>query len=127
MNSSDKEGWGLISFEHAATGAAQIVPRNSAPAELWRGAALMLECEKESSIRGYRRAGHAVKPESIAQQLEILYANPEERFRWAEAAYRNATQMKYDWRNIARQWTGLFEDVLTKSPGGLASVKCDGD
>jgi len=127
LNSSDKEGWGLISFEHAATGAAQIVPRNSAPAELWQESALMLECEEERSIRGYRRAGHAVKPESVAQQLEILYANPKERLRWGEAAYRNATQKQYDWRNIARQWTCVFADVLAQPPGDLASIKCDGD
>jgi glycosyltransferase involved in cell wall biosynthesis len=127
INSSDKEGWGLISFEHAATGAPQIVPCNSAPAELWRGSALMLECEKESCIRGYRRAGHAVKPESIAKQLQILYANPAERSGWAEAAYRNATQPKYDWRNIARQWTHVFEDVLAMPQGDLASVKCNGN
>lgn len=125
INSSDKEGWGLISFEHGATGAPQIVPGNSAPAELWQGSALMLECEKENCIRGYRRAGHAVKPESIAEQLGILYSNPAGRSQWAEAAYRNATQPKYDWRNIARQWTQVFEDVLAR-PVGLASVECDG-
>lgn len=127
LNTSDKEGWGLISFEHAATGAAQVVPRNSAPAELWQGSALMLECEKERSIRGYRRGGHAVKAESIAEQLGILYANPEYRLQWAEAAYRNATQPKYGWQNIARQWTCVFDDVLAKPPGSLASVKFDGD
>ena len=36
INTSIGEGWGLVSFEHAATGAGQIVPRHSACEELWR-------------------------------------------------------------------------------------------
>jgi hypothetical protein len=31
------EGWGLVSSEHGAAGAAQIVPDHTACAELWRG------------------------------------------------------------------------------------------
>ncbi len=36
INTSEKEGWGLIAFEHGATGAAQIVPRHSGPAGAMR-------------------------------------------------------------------------------------------
>ncbi len=39
LNTASGEGWGLAAFEHAATGAAQIVPRHTACAELWEGAA----------------------------------------------------------------------------------------
>jgi len=28
LNTASSEGWGMVSFEHAATGAAQIVPRS---------------------------------------------------------------------------------------------------
>ena len=37
VNTSCGEGWGLVSFEHALTGAAQVVPRNSVCEELWEG------------------------------------------------------------------------------------------
>ncbi|MEM9304966.1 MAG: glycosyltransferase [Pseudomonadota bacterium] len=36
INTSTGEGWGLVSLEHAATGATQIVPDHSACRELWR-------------------------------------------------------------------------------------------
>jgi D-inositol-3-phosphate glycosyltransferase len=35
INTSMGEGWGLVSFEHGATGGAQIVPEHTACAELW--------------------------------------------------------------------------------------------
>lgn len=30
------EGWGMVSFEHVATGAVQIVPDRSACGKLWK-------------------------------------------------------------------------------------------
>lgn len=35
INTSFGEGWGMVAFEHAATGATQLVPDHSAPATLW--------------------------------------------------------------------------------------------
>ena len=46
INTSMGEGWGLVSFEHGAAGAAQIVPDHSACAELWRGRGEMIEPAK---------------------------------------------------------------------------------
>src|SRR5204863_487625 len=43
LNTSSGEGWGLVSFEHAAPGEAQIVPAYSACGELWAGAAVLLQ------------------------------------------------------------------------------------
>jgi D-inositol-3-phosphate glycosyltransferase len=123
MNTSDKEGWGLISFEHGATGAAQIVPRHSAPAELWNGSAWLLDTETEPRIRGYRRAGRPVKPESAAEALELLYGNHNVWSQSALAAYRNATQPQYEWRVIAKQWQHLFDDLLVLPPDELQSAK----
>ena len=37
INTSMGEGWGLVSCEHGAAGAAQIVPDHTGCAELWRG------------------------------------------------------------------------------------------
>ena len=42
INTSMGEGWGLISFEHGATGAAQIVPAHTSFIENWTGAADLL-------------------------------------------------------------------------------------
>ena len=35
VSSTMAEGWGLIAFEHALHGAAQVMPRHAALAEIW--------------------------------------------------------------------------------------------
>lgn len=95
VNTSEKEGWGLVSFEHAATGAAQIVPRHSACQELWADSALLLD---------------AVTPAVVAQALEQLYTGPLEH--WRRAALANATRPEYRWSGIAAQWDQLFLELL---------------
>ena len=63
INTSVGEGWGLVNLEHAATGAAQVVPRHSACEELWTGSALLLEpCMSLTSER-ILTEGKIVSPE----------------------------------------------------------------
>ena len=50
INTSMGEGWGLVSFEHGAAGAAQIVPDHTACAEIWSGRGELI------------RAGEALRP-----------------------------------------------------------------
>jgi D-inositol-3-phosphate glycosyltransferase len=102
LNTSEKEGWGLIAFEHAATRAAQIVPRHSACAELWDGAASFVEPGPN---------GRSVTPQGIADALEILYQDETQRARLAGAAFSRATDSRYAWTAIAKQWTALFQQI----------------
>lgn len=53
INTSMGEGWGLVSFEHGAAGAAQIVPDHTACGELWRGRAELIPPERSYS-RSFR-------------------------------------------------------------------------
>jgi D-inositol-3-phosphate glycosyltransferase len=113
LNTAMGEGWGLVSFEHAATGAAQIVPGYGTCAEVWRGAAVPLESEGEDV---FLFAGHysmnTVSAEQVAAKLESLYVDAEYRREIATAGYRNATRPEYRWSNIAEQWDGLFQTIL---------------
>jgi glycosyltransferase involved in cell wall biosynthesis len=112
VNTSEGEGFGLVSCEHAATGAAQVVPDHSACAELWRGAALLLAPVGESRVEGYRRAGRTVTAEGLAAALEELYARRERRRELAQAAYRNALRPELQWRHVAREWDAHFRRLL---------------
>ncbi len=112
INTSIGEGWGLISFEHAATGAAQIVPRHSACEELWQGAAEFLEPVYTLTIERVLTEGKFVSAEGVAAALERLYSDPDHLRAMSRAAYRNATQPRYKWDRIAKQWDALFEKVL---------------
>jgi glycosyltransferase involved in cell wall biosynthesis len=113
LNTAMAEGWGLVSFEHAATGAAQIVPGYGTCAEVWRDAAVPLDAEGEDVyLFAEHYAMNTVSAEQIAAKLELLYVNDEFRRRVAVAGYKNATDPQYRWENIARQWEDLFQRVL---------------
>jgi glycosyltransferase involved in cell wall biosynthesis len=111
LNTSEKEGWGLIAFEHGATRAAQIVPRHTACAELWDGAALFVEPADHDALARYQHAGRTVTVEGVAAGLERLYRDAAERTRLADAAFVRATEPRYAWKTIAAQWTALFDQV----------------
>lgn len=113
INTACAEGWGLVSFEHAATGAAQIVPRHGACEELWSGAALMIEPESTQPLGRFLEA-RVVSPEGVAHALEILYRDPAYRSEMAMAAYRRATHPAYRWENIAEQWIALFDELMER-------------
>lgn len=105
------EGWGMVSFEHAATRAAQIVPRHTSLADLWAGAAEFVEPVMTLTYPGNLTHAHLVSPAGVAAALERLYANRAHREALADAAYRNATRPEFNWNTIAAQWRRLFNAI----------------
>jgi D-inositol-3-phosphate glycosyltransferase len=124
INTSVGEGWGLVNLEHAATGAAQVVPRHSACEELWTGSALLLEpCMSLTSER-ILTEGRIVSPDEVARALEALYADAELRARMSAAARRVAARPDYQWAAVAEQWDRLFREVLEEpGQGAVPPVK----
>jgi len=112
MNTSEKEGWGLIAFEHGATRAAQIVPRHSACAELWDGAAWLLEPASIDAAQRNQHAGRTVTVEGIANALAVLHRDRDRRQQLADAAFARATEPRQAWGNIAARWDALFARLM---------------
>ena len=112
INTSGGEGWGLISFEHAATGAPQIVPSHSACEELWRDVQTTLPTRDEGEHVGLAMMRQFVAPDDVAAVLERLYSDRHFRQEQAKKAYENALQRAYSWDVIAKQWDDLFQRVL---------------
>jgi glycosyltransferase involved in cell wall biosynthesis len=112
LNTSTAEGWGLPSFEHAATRAAQVVPRHSACAELWADSGVLVEPAFKIINEKILTEGWLVTPEAVAGALERLYADRELLEEMSERAYRNATREEYRWGNISARWDALFREVL---------------
>lgn len=112
VNTCYGEGWGLVSFEHAATGAAQVVPRHSACEELWEGSALLVEPVLSLTSPGSIAEEKIVSPEGVAEALESLYEDPVLLRDLSMAAWRNATRRKYRWSEIARRWSRLLLALL---------------
>ncbi len=110
LTTTTGEGWGMVSFEHAATRAAQVVPRHTSLAELWAGAAEFVEPVMRLTYPGNLTEAHIVTPAGVAAALERLYGSRGHRDSLAEAAYRNATRPEFDWGSIAARWKRLFEE-----------------
>jgi D-inositol-3-phosphate glycosyltransferase len=117
INTALGEGWGLVSFEHAATGAAQVVPDNSACTELWAGAAELIETS-DTGVPGFTAlAMRMPDADGVAAALERLCADETHLQEMSAAAYRNATQPRYSWDAIADQWRAVLANVIAVRAG----------
>ena len=98
INTSTGEGWGLVTFEHAATGALQIVPDHSACREHWSGRAILL-----------RDRGGDIAADEVARALDQARREPEAAAALARAGSAYAREPRFSWEAIAMQWLALFE------------------
>ena len=118
VNTACAEGWGLVSFEHAATGAAQIVPRHTSMTELWEGAAELIEPRFTLITENTLINAYYTSAADVAAALQGLYEDPEKRRRMARAAREMVLKTEYQWDNIANRWSELFNsriEPLSKS------------
>ncbi|HEX2296261.1 MAG TPA: glycosyltransferase family 4 protein [Actinomycetota bacterium] len=106
LNTATGEGWGLVAFEHGATGAAQVMPDHSACAELWRDKALLVPVEEGREEDGI------VSRDGVVAALETLYRDPDLRDALGKAACRYALEPRFDWDAIAESWRTLLTGVL---------------
>lgn len=112
INTSIGEGWGLVNLEHAATGAAQVVPRHSACEEIWDGSAMLMEPSVSLTTEQILTEGLLVSPDEVARGLEALYRDPDLLAGMSVAARRVATRPEYQWAQVAERWDGLLREVL---------------
>lgn len=112
INTSLGEGWGLVNLEHAATGAAQVVPRHSACEEIWDRSALLMEPAMSLTTERILTEGRIVPPEEVARALEALYTDRDLLAEMSAAAYRVATRPDFQWADVAKRWDALFREML---------------
>lgn len=114
LNTSLGEGWGLISFEHAATRAAQIVPNHSSQPEIWGDSAEYMEIDKWVTVEKILTEGGFVSPESVAQSLQKLYDDPKYLKEMSDKAYEVTKRPEYSWKSVSRRFDKLFTEVLNE-------------
>jgi D-inositol-3-phosphate glycosyltransferase len=114
INTAMGEGWGLVSFEHGAAGAAQIVPDHTACAELWRGRAELVPPARSYVPEFSPLEMGEVSPDGVAQALEALYREPGRQRELARAAVSLAQTPAYSWDAVTQQFdelvVGLADD-----------------
>ncbi len=113
INTSGGEAWGLVSFEHAATGAPQIVPDHSGCGPLWSNVGTRLPAPHTGEHFGLGMMRSFVEPDDIAAMLDRLYSDLAFRREQAELAYATARDPRYNWKNIACDWDQILTKVLT--------------
>jgi glycosyltransferase involved in cell wall biosynthesis len=119
LNTAEAEGWGLVAFEHAATGAAQVVPDGGACAELWdepRGALRI-------AARRTPQGGHEVTPADVAATLARLYEDRGLLGTLGARAHAYATAPEFDWDAITRTWEDVLLDVVARAAHARSSVR----
>ena len=116
INTALAEGWGLVSCEHAATGAPQIVPGFGTCEEIWNGAAELLSPVTRITATSVLMEGFLIDPAEAAAALERFYKDPRYRYRMGVEAYRRMTRPEYQWQEISRRWAELFDELLRDSP-----------
>ena len=116
INTSMGEGWGLVSLEHGAAGAAQIVPAHSACAELWRGRGELIAPARSYVPEFSALELSEVSAEGVAAALQNLYDDPHRRQQLAQAAYQAAMNPDYSWDSIAARFETLFAETAAAAP-----------
>lgn len=115
INTSSGEGWGLVSFEHAATRRAQIVPNHSGSAEIWSPeTAIMIEGSEKYMYEHTNTVATMLSYDSTLESLETAYEMWQDGslVDLADAAYNHVTQPKYKWKTISRQVDKVFNKIL---------------
>ncbi|HEX8647868.1 MAG TPA: glycosyltransferase family 4 protein [Thermoleophilaceae bacterium] len=103
LSTASAEGWGLVPFEHGATGAAQVLPDLGAHAELWPGHALLVP----AAAPGEDGSG-LVDPDDVAAALARLYEDPAERARLGARARELANSPDLAWPAVGERWRELL-------------------
>lgn len=113
INTAACEGVGLASLEHGATGAAQIVPRHTGAADIWRGHADRLEPAATVVDPASHEQRYYFAPADVAAAIERLYLDRAHRATMSNLAYERATSGEFNWDAIAAQWHDVFERLPT--------------
>jgi glycosyltransferase involved in cell wall biosynthesis len=108
INTSLGEGWGLISFEHAACGAAQLVPAHSTPAEVWKNAAILLPLYKQVQLKTNPFLMHSIDINALASSLKKLVNDPVYLDEISLKCYERANEKIFNWDNICLQWKQIL-------------------
>jgi D-inositol-3-phosphate glycosyltransferase len=111
INTCIGEGWGLVNFEHAATGTAQIVPDHTSLKEIFYGvdriAIESWEVDRNYGLdRGIPSASH------LAELLTNYYNDRDKLKADGQWCYDMACMPKYSWENIGKNVAAIINRTL---------------
>ncbi len=108
VNTSYGEGWGMISFEHAACGAAQIVPGHSAPGDLWKDVGVVIPNKHSIQLFTNPFLMYAVDVDILSEKLIDLVNDPNYLAQISQSCLLHARRQEFNWGEIAKEWYELL-------------------
>lgn len=111
LNTTMGEGWGLINMEHAATGAAQILPTQPVLKEIWKDNAVFMNTSNRTKVWFAPLEMESTTIDEVAAALETIYQNADYRSNIEEKGAHHIQQATFQWKQIEQQWTNLFSQL----------------
>lgn len=112
INTGMGEGWGLPNMEHGSIGKVQVVPNSSACKEIYSDIGKLIDVEDTPyTYPKTLTEGKVIKVESAVKCLNDLYYNESLREELNEKSYQYFSNPKFQWKNIANQWSNIFESL----------------
>lgn len=109
LSTSMGEGWGLPAFEHAATGAAQIVPDHTSFRDNWSGAATMIPSPDARRMFFEYSTMHAPTIEGVRDGIESTLIDLLDLAGRSQARSRN---QRYHWSAVGQ----AFSEITMQGP-----------
>jgi D-inositol-3-phosphate glycosyltransferase len=103
LNTAMGEGFGLVSFEHAATGAPQVLPAHPALLELWQDQAELVTPVTPTHFEYSPLLMGAVDARSVAASLDRLHQSPDHYAQTARACLAHSQDPQFQWSAPAKR------------------------
>jgi D-inositol-3-phosphate glycosyltransferase len=123
VNTCKGEGWGLVNFEHAACGVAQVVPDHTSCKEIFENYGELIRCDHVDVDTNYAREMPCPSSDHLAEILDYLYQDQSVREWVGTRCRQRVMDTQFSWDTVASQFGGIFEEVLSQEPEPVAEPK----
>lgn len=112
LNTSAGEGFGLVSFEHAACGVPQLLPDLPPLRELWQDAAILLGPPARVRTRWSPLLMSELQPDHVAQGFKKALSDPKQYQTLSHSALARANATEFEWDRVAADIAGLMPEAF---------------
>ncbi len=110
INTSFGEGWGMISFEHAASGGCQLIPDHPNQREIWPDA-LRYQITDSVSLDRNPLVLHQPSSTDLARRLRNLYEDQKLLHTGKTLSQDHVRSSRFSWKVIANKWVSTLKDL----------------
>jgi glycosyltransferase involved in cell wall biosynthesis len=122
VSSTMAEAWGLVAFEYARHGAAQVMPRHAGLAEIWGDAPPWVPLGQRTRV-DMTFGGAEPQVDALTGIMLHLIERPQDMHSAGQACRRRAGDPALSWETVGTQWRSLITKLLDEVSGCPRSAK----